>query len=174
MRSGDNHPNKCHSCHGCTIDNTCSQWTDIVWAGIVERSQNRLKRKRHAVSGTQVYDKPSTTLKPALRDEHIHKRLAYRQGAFLATASWDFLLYHPQRYPYQWTYAGGPTLGGIPETFLRSGAGDPAGSPEPNPEIEPVRLRSPNVRSRSPNVREIPEPGENPRCHTVRLVSPVT
>ena len=37
--------------------------------------------------------------------------------------------------PYQWTYAGGPTPGGIPETFLRSGAGDPAGSPEPNPEL---------------------------------------
>ena len=77
MRSGDNHPNKCRSCHGCTIYNkcdTCSQWTYVVWAGIVERSQNRLKRKRRAISETQAYDKPSTTLKPALRDEHIHKR----------------------------------------------------------------------------------------------------
>ena len=76
MRSS-NHPNKCRSCHGCTIDNKCntfSQWADVVRAGIVERSQNRLKRKRRAVSETQAYDKPSTTLKPALRDEHIHKR----------------------------------------------------------------------------------------------------
>ena len=77
MRSSNNHPNKCRSCHGCTIDNKCntfSQWTDVIWAGIVECSQNRLKRKRRAVSETQAYDKPSTTLKPALRDEHIHER----------------------------------------------------------------------------------------------------
>ena len=53
MRGGDNHPNKCRSCHGCTVDNkcnTCSQWTDVVWASIVEHSQAQLHRKRHAVS----------------------------------------------------------------------------------------------------------------------------
>ena len=36
MRGSDNRPNKCRSCHGCTIDNkcdTCSNWTGIVWAG---------------------------------------------------------------------------------------------------------------------------------------------
>ena len=62
-----NHPNKCRSCHGCTVDNkcdTCSQWTDKVWAGIVERSQARLNRKCRVVSETQASDNPPTTLKP--------------------------------------------------------------------------------------------------------------
>ncbi|KAK2180889.1 hypothetical protein NP493_422g02005 [Ridgeia piscesae] len=157
------------------------------------------ERKRHAVSGTQAYDKPSTTL----RDEHMHKRARLQTGSI---SSGSFLGFSPvpspeivqdhnresmleeilkllrkQRVlpnvvnsvnnrpcapggsvstcavdgtgqaivppvgfpnkesehlpgsPYQWTYAGGPTPGGIPETFLRSKAGDPAGSPEPNP-----------------------------------------
>ena len=67
MRGGDDHPNKCHTCHGCTIDNkcdTCSKWTDIVWAGIVERSQARLSRKRRAI------DKPAMAM---LRKEPSHK-----------------------------------------------------------------------------------------------------
>ena len=42
--------------------------------GIVERSQARLNRKRRSVSETQVSNKPSTKLKPALSDEHSHKR----------------------------------------------------------------------------------------------------
>ena len=76
MRGGDNHPNKCRSCHECIIDNKCdicSNWTDIVWAGIVERSQARLNRKRSAVSEMQAYDKSSTKLKTALREEHSHR-----------------------------------------------------------------------------------------------------
>ena len=76
MHGGDSHPNKCRSCHGCTVDNkcdTCSQWTYVVWAGIVEWSQARLNRKGCAVSEAQAYDKPSTKLKPALRDELSHK-----------------------------------------------------------------------------------------------------
>ena len=76
LMRGGNHLNKCRSCHGCTIDNkcdTCSKWTDVVCAGIVERSQARLNRKRRAVSETQAYDKPSTKLKPALREERSHK-----------------------------------------------------------------------------------------------------
>ena len=75
VRGGDNHLNKCRSCHGCTVDNkcdTCSQWTDVVWASIVECSQARLNKKCRAVSETHASDKPSTTLKPALRDEHSH------------------------------------------------------------------------------------------------------
>ncbi|KAK2138491.1 hypothetical protein NP493_7646g00001 [Ridgeia piscesae] len=67
--------------------------------------------------------------------------------------------------PCQWTYAGGPDPGGEPETYLRAEAEDQAGSLQPNPEVDPVRPRSPNDR-------EILEPDENPRRHTVRLVSP--
>ena len=67
MRGGDNHPDKCH---GCTIENkcdTCSKWTDIVWAGVVKWSQACLNRKRCAT------DKLVTKRKPALREEHSHK-----------------------------------------------------------------------------------------------------
>ena len=175
VRSGDNHPNKCRSCHDCTVDNkcnTCSQWTDVVWAGIVERSHARLNRKRRAVSETQAYDKPSTTLKPGLRDEHIQKQ-AVSTWTVDRTA-WTIVppvgfptrqSEHLRCSPCQWTYAGGPTPGRKPETFLRAKAGDAAGSPEPNPEVDPFRPRSPNDR-------EIPEPDKNPRRHTVRLVSP--
>ena len=48
-------------------------------------------------------------------------------------------------------------------------------------DIPPVQSRRPGwfsgakpVQSRSPNVQEIPEPDENPRRHTVQLVSPGT
>ena len=77
MRGGDNHPNKCRSCHGCRVDSKCdtsSQWTDKVWAGIAERSQAHLNRKRCVVSETQASDNRSTTLsKSTLTDEHSHK-----------------------------------------------------------------------------------------------------
>jgi len=63
----------------------------------------------------------------------------------------------------QWTYAGGPAPGKKPEIYL--GAKPSDGSPEPNPEIDVVWPGSPNDR-------EFPEPDKNPRCHTVRLVSP--
>ncbi|KAK2191067.1 hypothetical protein NP493_60g03003 [Ridgeia piscesae] len=84
--------------------------------------------------------------------------------------------------PYKWTYAGGPTPGRKPETFLRNRRRDqsqearlkpevdavrPNGKPKPEPgrfsreqegnsEVDPVRRRSPTVR-------EIPAPDGNPR-----------
>ena len=77
--------------------------------------------------------------------------------------------------PCQWIYSDGPAPGGIPETALRGEAGDcppgeagdPADPPEPerNPQVDPVRLRSPNLR-------KIPGPDGNPRLPAVRLGSP--
>ena len=45
--SGYNQPGKCRSCHGCTVDHNCdicSEWTDEVWTGIVERPRARFSR----------------------------------------------------------------------------------------------------------------------------------
>ena len=42
MRSGDNYPGMCHSCHGCRVDHKCdicSEWTDEVWTSIVEHTK---------------------------------------------------------------------------------------------------------------------------------------
>ena len=66
MRGGDNHPDKSRSCHGCTVDHrcdTCSKWTDKVWACIVERNKARLARKRHSVSETRA--RPTNSRSPA-------------------------------------------------------------------------------------------------------------
>ena len=211
MSGSDNHPNKCRSCHGCTVDNkcdTCSQWTDVVWAGIMECSQARLNIKRHAILETQASDKQSTKLKPTLRDERSHKRARLQTCSISSDSFLGFSpvpspeivqdrnceymleeilnLLHEQRllpnivhsvtnrpcapggplstwaipdgtartivravgFPTreskhlpgsscQWTYAGRPAPGGKPETFLRSEARYPTGSPEPNPEVDP-------------------------------------
>ena len=237
MHGGDDHPNKCRTCHGCTIDNKCdtsSKWTDIVWAGIVERSQARLSRKRCAI------DKP-TTATATLKKEPSHKDKQARLEP-CSISSVSFLGFSPVPSPppeiiqnresmveeilyllceqtqrsvpnvvnnttnrlsasggtaptctldgmarindivnippiglptmvtehsngslSQQTYAEGPAPGKKLETYL--GAESPNGSPEPNPEIE-------FVRPKSPNDRELPEPDDNPRRHTVRLVSP--
>ena len=64
--------------------------------------------------------------------------------------------------PRQWIYASVPAPGGKPDTFLRAKPGDPARSPEPNPEVD-------RVRPRSPNDWEIPEPDENPRPTSIEL-----
>ena len=73
---------------------TCSQWTDLVWAGIVERSQARLNRKCRTVSETQAYDKPSTKRKRALRDEHSHNdKRAHLQTCSISSGS--FLGFSP-------------------------------------------------------------------------------
>ena len=97
MHRGDKHPNKCRCCHGCTIDNKCdtySKWTDIVWAGIVERSQARLSRKCHAI------DKPATKLKPTatLRKENSHKDKRARLE-LCSISSGSFLGFSPMPSP---------------------------------------------------------------------------
>ena len=66
MRSGDNHPGKCRSCHGCTIDHkcdVCSEWTDKGWTGIVEHTRARSSRKLHSTPAMST-DSPSLLTEP--------------------------------------------------------------------------------------------------------------
>ena len=237
MRGGEDHPNKCRTCHGYTIDikcDTCSKWTDIVWAGIVERSQARLSRKRRAI------DKPAMAT-ATLRKEPSHKDNRARfepcsisSGSFLGFLPVPspspeiiqnresmleeilYLLREQRSVPNvvnnttnrpsasggtaptctldgmariidnvnilpiglptrvteqsygslsQQTYAEGPSPGEKPEKNLCTKSPDGSPEPEPNPEIE-------LVRPGSPNDRELPKPDDNPRRHTVQLVSP--
>ena len=89
MRSGDNHPDKCRSCHGCTVDNKCdicSRWTDQVWVGKVEHSTARLNRKRCVISVAPASDTPSTPPHSALIDARSHKR-AHLQISSMSSGS---------------------------------------------------------------------------------------
>ena len=63
MRSGNNHPGKCRSCtvdHKCDI---CSEWTDKVWTGIVERTRARSSRKSRSTPAMTT-DSPSLLTDP--------------------------------------------------------------------------------------------------------------